>query len=283
VALNAGYFRTWFGAFTATDNQAVSAADFDPYCITAPADARLPGGGGNSICGLYDITPAKFGQVTNVVTQAGNYGKQTEVYNGVDVSLNARLKAGAMVGGGVNVGRSATNNCDVVTNRPNIQHLSPSQAVAPLTAPRLPEFCDVRPPFLAQLKLNGAFGLPYGFRTGITYQNIPGIPIYATYVATNAQIAPALGRNLAAGPRGTVGVDLIAPQTRFEDRITQLDLRFSRPLRIAGRRVEGQFDIYNALNASPILSINTRFGPSWLTPTEILAGRLLKFGVQVDF
>jgi hypothetical protein len=85
----------------------------------------------------------------------------------------------------------------------------------------------VRPPFLAQLKLNGAFGLPYGFRAGVTYQNIPGIPIYATYVATNAEIAPALGRNLAAGPRGTVSVDLIAPQTRFEDRITQLDVRFS--------------------------------------------------------
>ena len=42
-------------------------------------------------------------------------------------------------------------------------------------------------------------------------------------------------------------------------------------------------DIYNALNASPILSINTRYGPSWLTPTEILAGRLFKFGTQLDF
>jgi outer membrane receptor protein involved in Fe transport len=80
-----------------------------------------------------------------------------------------------------------------------------------------------------------------------------------------------------------VSVDLMAPQTRFEDRITQLDLRFSRPIRLAGRRIEAQFDIYNALNASPILSINTRYGPSWLTPTEILAGRLFKFGVQVDF
>jgi hypothetical protein len=42
-------------------------------------------------------------------------------------------------------------------------------------------------------------------------------------------------------------------------------------------------DVYNALNASPLLSINTRYGPSWLTPTEILAGRQFKFGAQLNF
>ena len=51
-----------------TDNLAVTPADYDPYCITAPVDARLPGGGGNEICGLYDITPEKFGQVDNLNT-----------------------------------------------------------------------------------------------------------------------------------------------------------------------------------------------------------------------
>lgn len=279
VAVNAGYFRTWFGAFWSTDNQALTSADFDTYCIDTPSDARLPGGG-RRICGLYDVTPSKFGLVRNLVTQAGNYGTQTEVYDGLDLSFNARLARGNMVSGGMNVGRSATNNCEVVIGRPQIQFLSPNN----ITAPRANGYCDVRPPFQAQVKLNAALALPYGFRTGVTYQNLPGIPIYATYVATNAQIAQSLGRNLAAGARGTVAIDLIEPMTQFEDRITQLDVRFSRVFRVqGGRRLEGQFDIYNALNASPILSINTRYGPSWLTPTEILAGRLFKFGIQVDF
>jgi hypothetical protein len=281
VALNIGYFRTWWGSFTAQENRALTPTDFNPFCITAPLDPRLAGGGGNQVCDLYDAVPAKFGQTHNVVTQASNYGRQTEVYNGVDVGINARPRPGVVLQGGLNVGRTETNNCEVVLGRPQVQFLGPSGVgtTEPLTAP----FCDVKTPWLMQLKLSSTFGLPYGFRTGVTYQNIPGIPIFATYVATNAQIKPSLGRDLAAGPRGTVTVDLIAPQTMFEDRITQLDIRFSRVIRLQGQRIEAQFDIYNALNASPILSINTRFGPSWLTPTEILAGRLLKFGVQYDF
>jgi hypothetical protein len=43
------------------------------------------------------------------------------------------------------------------------------------------------------------------------------------------------------------------------------------------------FDAYNVLNASSILGLNTRYGPAWLTPTQILPGRLVKFGMQLDF
>jgi hypothetical protein len=47
--------------------------------------------------------------------------------------------------------------------------------------------------------------------------------------------------------------------------------------------VRGNFDVYNALNASPILSTNTRYGAQWLNVQQILAGRLFKFGGQLDF
>jgi hypothetical protein len=101
VALNVGYFRTWYGGFLANDNAATTVADYDPFCVTAPRDTRLPGGGGNQICGLYDIKPAVFGRQDNLVTRSSNYGGQTEVYNGVDVTLNARFGNGAQVGGGL--------------------------------------------------------------------------------------------------------------------------------------------------------------------------------------
>src|SRR5262249_12290980 len=55
LGVNVGYFRTWFGGFTTTDNLLVAPADYSPFCVVAPADARLPGGGGNQVCGFYDI------------------------------------------------------------------------------------------------------------------------------------------------------------------------------------------------------------------------------------
>ena len=48
------------------------------------------------------------------MTFAKNYGKLTDVYDGVDLTVNARLPRGALVQGGVNIGREVTDMCDVV-------------------------------------------------------------------------------------------------------------------------------------------------------------------------
>ena len=51
-----GYYNTDSNV-RVTDNLALGPADFDTYCVTAPVDPRLPGCGGNEICGLYDLKP----------------------------------------------------------------------------------------------------------------------------------------------------------------------------------------------------------------------------------
>ena len=81
LALNTAYFRRWFNNFQVTDNQLVTPGDFDHYCIASPLDPRLPGGGGQQQCGLYDINPSKFGRSRNFVTFAKQFGNQSEVYN----------------------------------------------------------------------------------------------------------------------------------------------------------------------------------------------------------
>ena len=75
----------------------------------------------------------------------------------------------------------------------------------------------------------------------------------------------------------------MAPQTLYEDRLTQVDLRFSRIFTSGTGRVTAMFDIYNLLNASTVLSVNNTYGPTWQRPLTILGPRLFKFGVEVNF
>ena len=106
-------------------------------------------------------------------------------------------------------------------------------------------------------------------------------------MANNALIAPSLKRNLAAGSTATVVVDVMPQYQRYEGATDQFDIRFIKAVRVAGKRLQGIFDIYNAFNARPVLAVNTRYsgatGGAWLTPTSTLVGRLVKFGVQFDF
>src|SRR4029079_2421383 len=125
----------------------------------------------------------------------------------------------------------------------------------------------------------GVYPLPwYGVQFAATFQSLPGPQITASRTYTNAEIRPTLGRNLATGAAGTAAVQLIQPGTMYDERLYQLDLRVSKIFRRGGhRRLQANLDIYNAGNASSILAINTTYGASWLRPTSILQGRLVRF------
>ena len=286
IAAEVTYARHWYGNFIVVANQAVSPSDFTSYCITAPVDPRLPGGGGNQICGMYDVNSNKFGQVNNLVQHASNFGAQTDVYNGVDVNLNARLPRGVLVSGGLNVGHEVTDNC-YLSKLPNVSNQSANaipQIPGVLTQAARAGFCHVAPPFQTQVKAFVTYPLPWwGIRTSATYQSLPGPEILASYVATNAQVAPSLNRNLSAGAAGTATIDLIPFGTVFGDRLNQVDFRLTKSVKVGRARIDPSLDLYNLFNASTILGINTRYGPSWLTPTQILPGRLFKFGAQINF
>jgi hypothetical protein len=275
VAATLAYFRTTWHNFRVTDNLAVAPADYDPYCITLPVDSRLPNGGGNQLCGLYNISEAKFSSVDNLVVSADKFGGQSEIYNGVDATINVRLPRGASLAGGLNTGRTETINCSVVDSPSGVgSGTSPNQPLA---------FCDVKPPFQPRIKLNGVYPLPWDMQVSGVFQSNPGVPITATYVATNAEVQPTLGRPLSGGASTVTITNVFMPNTMFEGRINQLDARLTKNFRVSRAKLQAQFDLYNVLNASPILGINTRYGSSWLKPTEILGARLFKIGAQMSF
>ena len=120
VSVEVGYFRRWLNNFTVTDNLAVGPSDFTQYSITAPADPRLPGGGGYTVDGLYNVVPAKFGQTSNNITLADDFGEQYQRYNGMLVNVSARLGQGLQFQGGINTGKTVQDNCDVRAQVPEL-------------------------------------------------------------------------------------------------------------------------------------------------------------------
>ena len=90
VSLDVGYNRRWFKNFFVVDNLAAAPGDFDKYTVTAPLHPDLPDGGGYSFTAL-NIKPAKFGMFDNYFTLSSNYGDEIRYWQGVDVTLTARL------------------------------------------------------------------------------------------------------------------------------------------------------------------------------------------------
>ncbi|MBI3049788.1 MAG: TonB-dependent receptor [Acidobacteria bacterium] len=295
LSVTGGYYRNNGGYYfydsktRVTDNLAVGPEDYDPYCITAPRDPRLPGGGGYQVCGLYDIKPEKFGLVDNLVTKASDYGKDKRINDFFSVNFTTRFAGGTQFGGGFDTGRSVKDRCFVVDSP---EQLTFSRAVLVPGAPLPPiDFCHVVRPFKAQtqVKLYGSLPLPGDFVVSGAYQNLSGPEIVADYPASTTEIAPSLGRNLSGGVRSIV-VPLLEPQKYFEDRVTRLDLRVSKIVRLTARlRVQLNADAYNALNSSSIRSgaaggaINTTFGPRWRQPLQILDPRIFQFSALVSF
>src|SRR6185295_19530807 len=104
--------------FLVNDNLLVAPTDFDPFTVPVAADPRLPDGGGYSISGLYDVSPAKFGQVNYVRKAATVFGSERQNWQGVDVGVVARLRSGITVQGGTSTGRNLTDICGVGSTVP---------------------------------------------------------------------------------------------------------------------------------------------------------------------
>ena len=212
------------------DDLAIGPADFDRFTLTAPLDPRLPGGGGYEIEG-YDIKPAKFGVAAQpFVTLSRKYGKQEDYWNGVDATVNARPRPGMFFQGGVSTGKRVEDNCDVIVKVDN-----PS-----------PTFCHRDEPWITFVKGYGSYTIPrIDVQFSGTYQSKPGPLILALYTATNAQVAPSLGRNLA-GAAPSVDVHLVSPGPYtttnggsghlHAERLHQVDFRISKLLQFGGTR-----------------------------------------------
>ena len=278
TSIEVGYHRRWWGNLDVTYNRAVAAQDFDQFSIVAPLDPRLPDGGGYVIDDLWNVTPDKFGIVDNYRTLARNVGKQIEYWQGVDVNISARLRGGLTFQGGTSTGRTVRDLCDVLpkVDDPSRRH------------------CDRTLPYTTQVKALGAYTIPrIDVQLSGTFQSNPGLRygagsdgvmsgLAADWNVPNAVVAQTLGRPLAGGA-ANVTVNLLDPDTMFHDRVNQVDFRVAKILRFGRTRTNVGMDLFNALNSSAVIDRIETFGPRWLTPSQVLSARFVKFSIQVDF
>ena len=112
VGVTVGYYRRWFGNFYTLDNTLTAASDYTQFSVPIPLDPRLPGGGGGVVRGIYNLNPNKVGQVQDLALLDSKLGAEpTENWQGVDFSVNARLRNGLTVQAGTSTGRTLQDNC----------------------------------------------------------------------------------------------------------------------------------------------------------------------------
>jgi hypothetical protein len=289
MTMSVAYRRRWFSGFTVVDNLALQPSDLTPFTLTAPADPRLPGGGGHLVSGLYDVVPDKAGRVDNLITGAERFGRWSQRFEGVDASVSVRSGSLTVVAG-TSTGQNVANNCGVRAQLPELSTVvTGSSSFGPglvgSAVTTVSPYCDVRYGVLTQFRGLSTYQIPgVNVDVAATFQSKPGAMLAANYVASNAEIAPSLGRNLS-GDAPNVMVNLIAPGTLYGDRINELDLRIARALRHGRVRSTIGLEIYNALNSSAVLTYNMAFVPggTWLQPMTILTPRFFKLTAEFDF
>ena len=321
AAVNVGYYRTIYGNFFVTDNLNLQPSDFDPFCVTVPVDSRLPNSG-QQVCGLYNarITPATSNYTTFSDNYVNKYpwsgfsqSAETEHFNGVDVGFTARLVRGGMLGGGWSVGNSVqqgsvsvaggvvnsnTSRCFIVDNPQQLTLNTSNTAGVNASAAGS---CNTVTPYQNRFRLNTSYMLPWGdVQIAGVYQDLPGANYQANMTFTSAQInAQPTGKlinQLTGQPRnlttagGVVTIDLLSPLTAYAPRVRQLDVRGSKTVKFGRQRLQMMVDLYNVFNGSTATFLRAAYTTPtqatttpWLQPTQILDGRLVKFGVQYDF
>jgi hypothetical protein len=285
VGVTVGYFRRWFGNFYTADNRLTTLADYTPFSIPIPVDPRLPGGGGGTVGGLFNLVPDKVGQEDLYSQLVSNFGAEmVENWHGVDVSVQARLRNGLTVQGGTSTGRRLQDNCALRAVLPETYSWASTTAVQTTrvltsTGGLANPHCRVVEPFRTSMRGLATYVVPrLDVQVSGTWRSDAGDLLAANYVVSSAIARPSLGRDLSSG---NVTVNLIEPGTLLGARTSVFDMRIAKIIRVGQTRAQFGVDVYNLLNTDVVTAYNQNYtaptatrGSIWLTPDGDSTGAL---------
>jgi hypothetical protein len=122
--------------------------------------------------------------------------------------------------------------------------------------------------------MSGAYELPYGLTVAGTAQYFTGWPITSTVlVGGNTVKLTQVSQSIVVEPSGTKRLP----------NITMIDMNLKKIMKFGALRLEPRVDIFNLFNVAGITSETTQLGPSYGNAIEILGGRLIKFGANLNW
>jgi hypothetical protein len=249
LVVSVGYYYRAQRNLIGSRNVAVPASGYIPLQVTEVTSGRA--------VTVYNQDPATLSKFDVLWS---NEPELNRTFNGVDVTAQKRMSNGWMAIGSVSWGKADdfiyADSTDL--NNPNVAfRRGPDSTDRPLTA-----------------KLSGAYELPYGLTVAGTSQYFKGWPITQTVLVSSTTVRlTQVSQSIVMAPAGT---------TRLPN-ITEIDMNVQRNIRFGKFRLSPRVDVFNLFNVAGITSEVTQLGPSYGNAISIIGGRLIKFGVNVNW
>ncbi len=300
VSVEVDYIHRTWGNLQYTVNRALTPASFDPFVYNVPQDSRLPGGGGYPLT-FYDVKPAFFGKFDNFQSFADNLGGAYNKFNGVDFTVNARLRDFTFQGG-TSSGNDVEDDCGVVAQHPDIYisaygwggSLNAFSQFFPVGIPgQWPQqFCHRESGWLTNAKGLVTYNVPkIDALLAATFHSIPypgsNFPAVASQslgaqVLALPQFQTNLGRPLSSGIPIEF-LNIVQPGALNYQRLNQMDFRVGKNLRFGRTKALVAVDIFNLFNSNTPDVYQQTYGTTYLNPLSITVARLFKISAQIDF
>jgi hypothetical protein len=293
VSAEVSYIHRTFHGFMVTDTLGRNyQTDWVNYTINAPTDPRLPGGGN------YPITvylPNTAAATQNFLTRESTFGANGEerdaFYDGVNFSVNARMRNGLFASVGTQTGRRVDDRCNVVTNFNN-----PNNANLSLQGPN-PRDCYNFDPWQTTIRGLGSYTIPkLDVQVSATVRSETALALTANWQVPNTTIATLLpGGVLPPGllATGNSTINLSDSEHRIfaGNRRTQVDMRFAKVLRFGRTKTDVGVDLWNLFNTNYATAYQGTYttvagqplGGTWGQPNAIYAPRFVRLNFTVNF
>jgi hypothetical protein len=279
VSVTAGWYHRTYQDIQQTDRTLITTADYVSFSTPVPAEVSRDAAAAAVIdrsapLTVYNLVSTKR-SVFNTALVDKNLPDRS-IYNGVDVSFQARLMAGSTLFGSWTTERNLSVFCstDDNPNGPPVADLYTGVSVA-----NGGRFCDQRQfnvPFVHEFKLAGNYPVPHvGLDVGVILQSYAGLARAITY-------QPAAGL-FPGGRTNTETIILNEPGSLYYPRYNQLDLNFKKNFRFGTKSFSGQIDFFNVLNGNAIFARQDTVGNALGDVTTILQGRLTRVAFQMKF